>query len=41
MLAYTFHWAPEALMALTADDLDFWGARLQDIDRALKQERQG
>lgn len=41
MLAYTFHWPPAALLAMTADDLKFWGARLADVDRALKQAGQG
>lgn len=37
MLAYTFHWSPSALLALTDEDLTFWSARLADVDRALKQ----
>lgn len=41
MLAYVFHWPPEALLAMTADDLDFWAARLRDVNRALKQAGQG
>ncbi len=41
MLAYVFRWPPAALLALTSDDLDFWGARLADINRALKQAGKG
>ena len=41
MLAYTFHWPPAAALSLTADDLIFWAARLDDVDRAMKQAKQG
>lgn len=39
MLAYTFHWAPRDLLAMTSDDLAFWGDRLRDVAQALKQAR--
>lgn len=41
MLAYVFHWPPAELLALTRDDLDFWGGRLRDVQRALEQARKG
>ena len=41
MLAYVFHWPPDALLAMTAEDLHFWGQRLADVDRALKQAKAG
>lgn len=39
MLAYTFHWAPGDLLAMTSEDLVFWGERLSDVDRALNRAK--
>lgn len=36
MLAYVFHWSPESLLAMTADDLIFWAERLRDVEREIK-----
>lgn len=39
MLAYTFHWSPKDLLAMTSDDLAFWGDRLRDVHRELNQAK--
>ncbi|MDR2051141.1 MAG: hypothetical protein LBQ63_05145 [Deltaproteobacteria bacterium] len=28
-----FHWPPESLLNLTAEDLRFWGNRLKDLKK--------
>jgi hypothetical protein len=36
-MAYTFHWPPESLLAMTADDLDFWSECVEDLRKLLKK----
>lgn len=38
MLAYLFHWPPESLLGLTAEDLQFWAKRVEDVKKAMKSE---
>ncbi|WP_297668992.1 GpE family phage tail protein [uncultured Desulfovibrio sp.] len=36
MLAWLFHWPPESLWKLTAQDLMFWAARAKDVQNSLQ-----
>lgn len=36
MLAWIFHWPPESIYELDADDLVFWAARVGEIEKAGK-----
>ncbi|MDR1946636.1 MAG: GpE family phage tail protein [Desulfovibrio sp.] len=38
-MAYTFHWPPDALLSMTADDLVFWSDRLRDVQKMLKDNK--
>lgn len=38
MLAWVFHWPPESIYNLEADDLIFWTARVEEIEKTLRSK---
>ncbi len=37
MLAWLFHWPPESLWKMTAQDLLFWAKRVEDVNKNLQK----